>query len=212
MTYTQETTCQIPELAKLYDEVFGDIRGVFVDIGAHNGRYCSNTYGLVMAGWSGICVEPVKSLFVACSLLYADYPVIVLNQAVTNYTGVARLYMTGNPTINLGIARSGPWGFAYDLNYFVDVPCTTLDEILTKFMRKPEFQVLSIDVEGAELEVLDGFDMKHWKPRMVILETHKHNPNLSYRVNSVALDERMIGAGFYEIYADAINSIYLRDD
>ena len=37
------------------------------------------------------------------------------------------------------------------------------------------FDFLSIDVEGHELEVLGGFDLARWRPRLVLLEDHVGN-------------------------------------
>jgi len=41
-------------------EFLGELRGgFFVEVGAHNGFFCSNTYRLEQDwGWQGICVEP----------------------------------------------------------------------------------------------------------------------------------------------------------
>jgi hypothetical protein len=71
--------------------------------------------------------------------------------------------------------------------------------------------VLSIDVEGAELEVLAGIDFVVWKPKVVIIETGKAHPVESYRFHSKQIEAVMLAAGFTEIYFDAINSIYTRE-
>jgi hypothetical protein len=34
------------------------------------------------------------------------------------------------------------------------------------------FDFLSIDVEGHEIEVLRGFDLARWQPRLILLEDH----------------------------------------
>lgn len=41
---------------------FGN-KGVFVDVGAHDGIESSNTYALEKAGWEGICIEPNRESF-----------------------------------------------------------------------------------------------------------------------------------------------------
>ncbi len=38
-------------------KIFGDYVGRFLDIGAHDGRYLSNTLALIERGWSGVMVE-----------------------------------------------------------------------------------------------------------------------------------------------------------
>src|ERR1700743_3764427 len=38
-------------------------RGIFVDIGAHDGITGSNTFFFEALGWAGICFEPIPELF-----------------------------------------------------------------------------------------------------------------------------------------------------
>lgn len=38
-------------------KIFGEYVGRFLDIGAHDGRYLSNTLALIERGWSGVMVE-----------------------------------------------------------------------------------------------------------------------------------------------------------
>jgi len=46
----------------LYDKFFRNIKnGFYVDIGAHDGVNLSNTYFYELLGWTGICIEPLKS-------------------------------------------------------------------------------------------------------------------------------------------------------
>ena len=65
----------------------------------------------------------------------------------------------------------------------------TLDDILTEARAPVAFEFLSIDVEGHELEVLGGFDLARWRPRLILLEDHvgdlaKHRylENAGYRL------------------------------
>ena len=57
----------------------------------------------------------------------------------------------------------------------IEVPVRTLDDILTEARAPVAFDLLSIDVEGHELEVLGGFDLARWRPRLVLLEDHVGN-------------------------------------
>jgi hypothetical protein len=57
----------------------------------------------------------------------------------------------------------------------IEVPVRTLDDILTEARAPAGFDLLSVDVEGHELEVLSGFDFARWRPRLVLLEDHVGN-------------------------------------
>ena len=52
----------------------------------------------------------------------------------------------------------------------VDVPVRTLNEILYTTGAPRRMEVVSIDIEGAEIEALRGFDLTYWQPRLLILE------------------------------------------
>ena len=207
----QSDSCQIKGLGKILQDEFKSLAGVFVDVGANDGYYCSNTWGLALNDWQGLCFEPVKELFDKCVAEYEDNPAVtVVNQAVGNVDGIVTLYQNGNAAINKETAVAGAWGYSYDLNDTIKVPCTTLNSALKKYKIPKDFEVLSIGVEGAEMEVLDGIDFKVWKPRMVIIEACKDHPVKSFHIHTEAIEERMTKEGFEEIYHDQINSIYVR--
>jgi hypothetical protein len=63
---------------------------------------------------------------------------------------------------NLNLAEVKPHGA-------IDVPTRTLDQILIDAGAQ-NIDFISIDVEGHELEVLDGFDLKRWRPRLILIE------------------------------------------
>jgi hypothetical protein len=54
----------------------------------------------------------------------------------------------------------------------INVPIRTLDSILTEASSPVAFDFLSIDVEGHEIEVLRGFDIARWRPKLILLEDH----------------------------------------
>jgi len=54
----------------------------------------------------------------------------------------------------------------------IDVPIRTLDGILEEAKAPAGFDFLSIDVEGHEIEVLRGFDIGRWRPRLILIEDH----------------------------------------
>ena len=49
---------------------------------------------------------------------------------------------------------------------------TTLTNILNKLKVNNHFDLLNIDVEGHEYEVLNGLDLKKFRPRIITVEIH----------------------------------------
>ena len=54
----------------------------------------------------------------------------------------------------------------------IQVPVTTLDDILVEGGAPQPLDFLSVDVEGHEIEVLRGFNFARWQPRLILLEDH----------------------------------------
>jgi hypothetical protein len=50
----------------------------------------------------------------------------------------------------------------------MEVRATTLNEVLAR--HTGEIDVVSIDVEGAEFDVLEGFEIRRFRPVMLIIE------------------------------------------
>ena len=59
-----------------------------------------------------------------------------------------------------------------ELQRVIEVPVRTLDDILAEAQAPVPFDLLSLDVEGHELKVLEGFTFARWRPRLVLLEDH----------------------------------------
>jgi hypothetical protein len=57
----------------------------------------------------------------------------------------------------------------------IEVPIRTLDAILEEIAAPAPIDFVSIDVEGHEVEVLSGFDLARWRPRLLLIEDHVTN-------------------------------------
>jgi hypothetical protein len=59
-----------------------------------------------------------------------------------------------------------------ELQRVIEVPVRTLDDIQPEVQAPVPLDLLSLDVEGHELRVLEGFTFARWRPRLVLLEDH----------------------------------------
>ncbi len=86
----------------------------------------------------------------------------------------------------------------------------TLGDYLESHQVEPNFELLSIDVEGFEWEVLRNFNLQKWQPQMVIIELHDQND--VYRLlwkecnDIVSYFDRN---GYKVIFKDFTNTIYV---
>jgi hypothetical protein len=78
----------------------------------------------------------------------------------------------------------------------------TLDSILEENNIEINFDLLSIDVEGHEIELFKGFDIQRWKPKLVVLEDH---------VTSQDKHKFMTANGYDFLLRTGLNSWYVRN-
>jgi FkbM family methyltransferase len=216
MTYKMPDSCQIRNLAELYEKYFpGKNGGTFVDVGAHDGFTFSNTYGLAETGWTGLCFEPMPDLYKKCEMLhnFHEHGVTVLNICVGDAVDEQiKLYTSSNPTINEETVELSPWDSKYNKDEYILCDMTTLDKALTDWWAPKKFEVLSIDVEGAELQVLAEFDIMEWLPRMVIIETHENHPDKRKSFHADAINAYFADKPYVKIQVDGLNTIWIHED
>lgn len=216
--YTETPTCQIPNLVDIYMSQFGYITdGFFVEVGAFNGINWSNTRCLALAGWGGLAIEPHPIYHFDLLELYKNNPKIrVEGVCIGEKKGVARLYSGGSNSTTkakmVDIYNDIEWAkiSGLRLDKYHKCAMVTLDYLLMRHDYQSGFEVLVIDVEGAEIDVLKGFDIQYWQPQLAIVETHKHNEDKRLARKSRWIDMYFCKHGYEEIYSDDINSVYVK--
>jgi FkbM family methyltransferase len=153
---------------RLVAAFFGNIKGYFVEVGANDPRERSQTWHLEQAGWTGILIEPQPDL---ATKLRANRKAKIFEVACSSPENAGRelpLHVAG-PLSTLDRKHMAPGATPEKV---ITVPIRTLDSILMEAGCPAKFDFLSIDVEGHEIEVLRGFDIAHWRPRLILLEDH----------------------------------------
>jgi len=151
---------------RLVREFFGGAKGYFVDVGANDPKAWSQTWHLEQAGWSGVLVEPIPELAEKLrqertAKVFAFACSAPANSGTTMTINLAGVHSSLNPDhFVFGMRREG----------IIEVPVKTLDEILTDAMAPVPLDFVSIDVESHEIDVLEGFNLKRWRPRLMLVE------------------------------------------
>jgi FkbM family methyltransferase len=154
-------------------EFFGfRTEGFFVEVGANHPRKGSQTWLLERVGWRGILIEPLPA---SCELLRRERPHSRVVQAAVSAPENAgeRSFFVGKADIRSSLAQhvDDP-GVVYEST--IRVAVRTLDSVLVE-AAAPAVDFLSIDVEGTELDVLQGTDLARWKPKLILIEDKLHN-------------------------------------
>jgi FkbM family methyltransferase len=139
---------------------FGEIKGYFVEVGASGRREGSQTWLLEQSGWTGVLVEPQPNL--AAELRLGRKAKVFQERRTRIAASRCRAAVFPQPRAH------GAGGHAGKRNQCAD----PLDSILIEAGTPSGFDFLSIDVEGHEIEVLRGFDIGRWRPRLILLEDH----------------------------------------
>lgn len=210
---------QIPGWSKILEDVFGQKdNGYFVEVGAYDGVWWSPCRTLALAKWSGIFYEPQTDAYNKLCENYADYRdrIQCIKMAISNYSGRTELFLSGSiSTIHkqmhetyLELPEFACHGFGDHLSEFVDV--STLDDELTRRGVPKGFDVLSIDVEGSELDVLDSFDIEYWQPIMIVVEAREHHWESRLAEKAEPINYYMESSEYDKIYSDHLNNIYVK--
>jgi hypothetical protein len=220
------------DLEQLYKAQFGEDRilwqvfrgrrtGYFIEVGAYDGVTLSNTYFLERMGWRGMLIEPILPLCERAAAARPGSRVVHAAVAAPGSPRTARFTITKNVPV-LSFLRSDPEHVERCLRegaelVEVDVPVLTLDEILLQERRKPapsggpwvpnvgwKVDLVSIDVEGGELDVLEGFSLERFRPRVLVIEND--------RASGEAIEPHMMDRGYRKFYRLKINDFFVRAD
>lgn len=151
---------------------------IVIDVGTYIGRFTLIASKLVGPTGKVIGVEPNPNNFAILKHnIQANHStnVVLSCVAASNREGTVRLYLgeSGGWTSAFR-SSSGGWGSSFPLSdNYIDVPCTTLDHLLKK-MGLTKVDWVKIDVEGAEVEVLEGCAqiLQNSEKLKVIVEIH----------------------------------------
>jgi FkbM family methyltransferase len=158
----------------LLSQFFKDASGFFVEIGCIDGRRFSNTYFFELRGWKGICVEAHRdyiqllkanrpnSKVIHCAVGEADEP-----QAVF-YANARGSLSSLDPTTEERWRRDYAQYFSGFQQQIVSK--RTLTTIFTE-AGVSGIDILSLDIEGYEVQALSGLDFKKFSPSVLVVES-----------------------------------------
>lgn len=216
----------------LYKAQFGEDRvlwqvfrarptGYFIEVGAYDGVTLSNTYFLEQMGWCGLLFEPIPELCRRAAVARPRSRVVNAACSKRGSCGTATFTVTQNvPVLSFlqadqeHIERCKREGAQL---VEIEVPLTSVDDVLSKERRNPapfggpwvphvgwRVDLVSIDTEGCELDVLDGFNLERIKPRVLVIEND--------RAAGEGIEPYLAERGYRKFHRQKINDFYLRHD
>ena len=169
---------------------FDKRKGYYIELGAHDGITQSNTYLLeVFKDWKGVLIEPVANLYTSC----------VLNRSETNniFRCICSSFEEEMANKSKKITNMGLMSIINDkfnlrnfsnhkvkaekyineqgLDTKQEVSLKTLDFLLKSVNAPKNIDLLSLDVEGYELQVLKGINFKDFSFKLIVIEVQKND-------------------------------------
>lgn len=157
--------------------------GFFVEAGANDGYNQSNTYYFEkMLDWSGILIEGIPELYKQCvkerkksrtyhcALVSDDFEGKTVSMHYANLMslvdGARKSHEADDEHIRRGISLQ-----KRVVPYHIVVPARTLTNVLDEAGTE-HIDLLSLDVEGYELQVLRGLDLTKYRPTYILIEAN----------------------------------------
>lgn len=192
---------------KIILDYFGSETGTFLDIGANDGVTFSNTRALAERGWRGVLIEPSPQAFAKLKDLYNGHKgFYTYPYAISDHNGKAMLQESGPlcSAADIGLVSTfhaeEKARFSKSVRYSpIEVKTFRWKTFLNRLSVK-EFDFVSMDCEGDELNILPQMDLS--ATRMICIEWNgKQDLKTEY--------EKYLD-GFNLVYTSAENLIYAR--
>lgn len=149
-------------------------KGLCIEIGGFDGVTGSTTYYFEKIGWDCVIVEPIPSLY---NKIVANRKCVVLNLAVSDKNGETSFSIAEGVEM---LSSLHPDKKRIELEKGkiseIKVKTKTLDSILGE-LKIDMIDFISIDVEGHEMSVLNGFSVQKYDPKIMILENNDFGMN-----------------------------------
>lgn len=170
----------------VFENLFpGKRDGVFVDIGANDGVTLSNSLFFEQQGWTGLAIEPIQTAYdklIAsrkCTCVHGGIAAKAGNYTFRQVVGgpemLSGLKEELDPKhierIELEMASSGAH---YE---DITIQCYNLNDLLDEHGIK-QVDFLSIDVEGAELSILESLDFSRVDITAFAIENNYRDPRI----------------------------------
>lgn len=163
----------------LAENIFKDLsfKGYYVEIGAHNGIEGSNSKYFEDIGWGGTCVEPIPELFtdlvrnrrgrLVNGCISSSEEKVLKFRRVKGYaemlSGLSKFQNNSHVhRINSEVASNGGEVEVIEVNNY------RFEDII----KRKKIDYLSVDVEGAELDIFQSIDFNKYDIKAVTFENN----------------------------------------
>ena len=152
-------------------------KGNCIEVGLANGVNGSNTLIFEKNGWTCLGIEANPNLaqysaqfrqnVINCAVGSENLPSVQFNILRLDYENESAV-----SSLKIDPRLYEEHKHMIQLERTIDIELKTLDTILGETNLFNYIDFVSIDTEGTELDVLKGFDLNKWKPKLLIIENN----------------------------------------
>jgi FkbM family methyltransferase len=219
LTYTQNQRSPQSTYAQLQEDIviqalIGTV-DKFIDVGAYDGIKYSNTFLFALQGAKGLCFEPVKSTFFKLERLYLFNPrVECINEGISNAEKTLEIKSYG-PLSSIDETKNPRHREL--VKFDENAPSQTitvrpLNSWLSKYSDLWHPDVISIDVEGHELQVLKGIDFSRLTTKCWVIETHHSLSELWIHQDYDEINQTLESFGYQAVLKNKYNTFWLKKE
>ena len=183
----------------------------YLDIGCNDYKNLSNSYALYRKGVRGVLID-ANPIYIDEIKIYRPED-IVLNCGIgAKNSEKMKFYILNTPGLDSfdlesieEAKRQTPWIEIVDE---IEVPVYTLDEIYEKYFASVP-TIVSLDVEGLEMDILKSTNFEKYRPYIFIIETIEYREKISVTNKRNDIIEFMLRNDYVEYAFTGVNSIFI---
>ena len=181
----------------------------YLDIGAHHPTHLSNTFRLYREGCHGICVEPNPAL---AKLFARTRPRdTILPIAIGTKNGTTTLHIVSDDalsTISPTHADYFSSASKHSIAQEIQVEERTVMSVLQKYFPHSPPDLVSLDIEGMDLAVIQSINFDMCRPAVFCIETLTYDE--SGAVHKITQIVQEMESNGYFVFADTfLNTIFV---
>lgn len=190
------------------------VKPTYLDIGTNHPYIGNNSFYFYIRGGSGVCVEPDPSFYLLIKK-NRSRDVVIQAGVSTGSANNADLYVFPHPYSGWSTflreeaeKRSKETGIPIEKTEKVRL--VNINDLFRQYFH-PHPNLLSIDVEGLDLAILQSIDFEQYKPEVICAESITFS--MSNEETKLSAITDFLNSKGYFLFADThINSIYCRND
>ena len=186
-------------------------KGFYVDVGCYHPIHRNNTHLLYKQNWNGINID--TSEFSIDLFNYMRPQDLNYNCAVSNKNETLTLfYQKELSQLSTTVESQAKSAFQGEIKE-KKIQAFSLDEILNRGRYKnTKIDFLDVDVEGADIKVLQGLSFEKYKPEIICIEIYdkKDFNNLKFNLKESDIYKFLINKNYELIWSGVFSHLFKR--